>query len=165
MNIWPLQRDCNAFYGNPGNTSAQWAAWESAHLVKIPCPWVLHMDKEIVKEISIHKLCASSLTNVLNNIWDAVGKDQSAIETLHYDQFSGSYNQRPMRGGSARSMHGFGVALDFDYDDNLFHSTKHLFQDSSLIVVKFKEDGWQWGGDWSPGSVDAMHFQAARVHP
>ena len=23
---------------------------------------------------------------------------------------------------------------------------------------------WIWGGDWSPGSIDAMHVQAARVH-
>lgn len=165
MNVWPLQKDCNAFYGNPGDTPAQWASWESANLVRIPCPWILHMDKDIVKEISIHKKCAESLTGILGAIWEAVGKDQSAIETLHYDQFSGSYNQRPMRGGSARSMHGFGAAIDFDYDDNLFHATKHLFQDNSLLVVKFKADGWQWGGDWSPGSVDAMHVQAARVHP
>lgn len=165
MNIWPLQKDCNAFYGNPGNTSAQWAIWEAANLVDVLCPWVLHMDKLNIVEIRIHKKCADSLKTVLGNIWDAVGHDQSAIETLHYDQFSGSYNQRPMRGGSARSMHGYGCALDFDYDDNLFHATKHLFQDNSLIVVKFKEEGWQWGGDWSPGSVDAMHLQAARVHP
>jgi hypothetical protein len=32
-------------------------------------------------------------------------------------------------------------------------------------VIKFKEEGWIWGGDWLPGSVDAMHVQAARVHP
>jgi len=165
MNIWPLQKDCNIFYGNPGNTPAQWSAWESANLIDVPCPWILHIDKSIIKNISIHRKCADSLKVVLGNIWDAVGHDQSAIETLHYDQFSGSYNQRPMRGGSARSMHGFGCALDFDYSDNLFHATKHLFQDNSLIVVKFKEEGWQWGGDWSPGSVDAMHVQAARVHP
>jgi hypothetical protein len=27
--------------------------------------------------------------------------------------------------------------------------------------VKFKEEGWIWGGEWSP--PDAMHVQAARI--
>jgi hypothetical protein len=163
-NVWPLQKDCNAFYGNPGDSQAQWTAWESSHLVNVPCPWVLHMGKDVVTQIRIHKLVAPSLTAVLASIWDAVGKDQSAIDTLHYNQYSGSYNQRPMRGGTARSMHGFGAAIDFDDQENQQHHMQHLFQDSSLLVVKFKADGWTWGGDWSPASIDAMHVQAARVH-
>jgi hypothetical protein len=31
---------------------------------------------------------------VLNAIWDGVGKSMDKIKTLHYDQFSGSYNLR-----------------------------------------------------------------------
>jgi hypothetical protein len=161
---WPLQADCDAFYGCPGDTPDQWAAWVKEHVVDVPCPWVLNMGGVVVKEIQIHKKCADSLTRVLNNVWDATGKSQSAIETLHYHLYSGSYNQRPMRGGTHRSMHGYAAALDFDDKENEQHSANHLFQDSSLITVKFKEDGWIWGGDWSPQSVDAMHYQAARVH-
>lgn len=165
MPVWPLQRDCTAFYGDPGNTSQQWAVWEHAHLITVPCPWPLFYGASRVNGIRIHKLCAESLARVLSNIWEAVGKDVSAIETLHYQKYSGSYNQRPMRGGSARSMHGYGAAVDFDAEENAQHSLHHLFQPTSPIVVKFKEEGWAWGGDWSPGSIDAMHFQAARVHP
>jgi hypothetical protein len=168
-NVWPLQADCNAFYGNPGNIPAQWAAWEAANLVDVPCPWVIRfIDGNTitpVKAIRIHKKCADSLKVVLGSIWDAVGHDQSAIETLHYDHYSGSYNQRPMRGGSMRSMHGFGAAIDFDAEDNAQHAMKHLFQSNSVIVAKFEAEGWVWGGRWSPASIDAMHFQAARVHP
>lgn len=163
MTVWPLQKDCNAFYGNPGDDQASWELWERVNLVDVKCPWVLHMDKEILTSIRIHKACASSLTTVLGNIWDKVGRSQPMIEGLKYDSFSGSYNQRPMRGGTSRSMHGFGAALDFDYDDNLFHSTKHSFADNSLIVTAFKAEGAVWGGDWSPQSIDAMHFQFARV--
>lgn len=167
-NVWPLQRDCDAFYGNPGGSPAQWAAWESANLVDVVCPWqISFIDGKIiqpVKAIRIHKKCADSLKAVLENIWEAVGKDQSAIETLHYHHYSGSYNQRVMRGGSARSMHGYGAAIDWDAEENQQHSMKHLFQSDSLLVAKFKADGWTWGGDWSPGSIDAMHVQAARVH-
>jgi hypothetical protein len=161
---WPLQADCDAFYGNPGSTPGEWAAWESANLVDVACPWVLNMDAIVVTQIRIHKKCAVSLTQVLGAIWDATGKSQSAIETLRYNLFSGSYNQRPIRGGTMRSMHGYGAALDFDCADNEQHSMNHLFQDSSLITVKFKEAGAAWGGDWSSTSVDAMHYQFARVH-
>jgi D-alanyl-D-alanine carboxypeptidase len=168
MNVWPLQKDRDAFYGNPGATPAENAAWEAANLVDVLCPWKLFfIDGKIiqpVKAIRIHKKCADSLKTVLGNIWDAVNQDQSAIETLHYQHYSGSYVQRPMRGGTSRSCHGYGCAIDWDAEENMQHSMKHLFQPNSLLVVKFKEEGWTWGGDWSPASIDAMHVQAARVH-
>jgi hypothetical protein len=123
------------------------------------------MGKQHVPFITIHKKAAASLTRVLDSIWLGVGKDESAIETLHYNLFSGSFNYRPMRDGHALSMHSYGVALDFDASENPQHSTKHLFQSNSLIVTSFKAEGWIWGGDWSGTSIDAMHFQAARVHP
>ena len=70
----------------------------------------------------------------------------------------------PMRGGIALSMHSYGVAIDWDAEENPQHSAKHLFREDSLIVVKFKEENWVWGGDWGGSSIDAMHVQAARVH-
>jgi hypothetical protein len=33
---WPLQKECNAYYGNPRSTNFQ-----SIHLVTVPCPWKL----------------------------------------------------------------------------------------------------------------------------
>ena len=163
--IWPLQSNCNAFYGDPGDTPDQWAAWEKEYLVDVPCPWPLNMDNVVVTKIRINKKCADSLTRVLNNIWDATAHSLSAIQTLRYNLFSGSYNQRPIRGGTMRSMHGYGAAIDWDDQDNQQHALHHLFTDSSLLIVKFKEENWIWGGDWSPASIDAMHVQAARVHP
>lgn len=162
---WPLQADCDAFYGCPGDTPAEWAAWEAQHLVDVDCPWVLNDGGIIVKQIRIHRLCALSLQRVLGNVWDATGRSQSAIETLRYNLYSGSYNQRPIRGGTRRSMHGYGAAIDFDDKDNQQHDLHHLFQANSLITIKFAEEGWIWGGSWSPQSVDAMHWQAARVVP
>jgi hypothetical protein len=156
---WPLQRDATAFFGDPrkSNFSAQ-------HLVSVPCPWKLFMGKTELHSIQINKACAASLTRVLNFVWEKVGKDQSAIETLHYHLYSGSYNFRPMRGGSALSMHAYGAAIDWDDQENQQHHMKHLFQDNSLLIQAFKAEGWSWGGNWSPASVDAMHVQAARVH-
>lgn len=159
-NVWPLQSQCLAYYGDPRSPS-----WLQANTIDVPCPWPLHMGNLTIPHILIHKKCAESLARVLNNIWDASGKSLSTIQKLRYDQYDGSYNLRLIRGSAiAMSMHAYAAAIDWDAADNAQHSQKHLFQDDSLLVVKFKEEGWIWGGDWSPGSIDAMHVQAARVH-
>lgn len=158
MNEWPLQRECISFYGDPRQLG-----WLHDNTVDVPCPWPLWMGKIELNKILIHKKCAESLTRVLGAVWDAVGHDAAKIHALRYDVYDGSYNFRPMRGGQAWSMHSFACAIDWDAEDNPFHSTRHRFTDQDLLIVKFKEEGWTWGGDWSPGSVDGMHTQAARV--
>lgn len=157
--LWPLQRDCLSFYGNPSV-----ANWLHDNTTYVPSPWTLFVGAQPTSHILIHKKCADSLGRVLDAIWDAVGKDPAQIKALHYDKYDGSYNFRPMRGSAAMSMHSFACAIDWDAADNPFHASKHLFTDQSLLVVKFKEEGWIWGGDWTPGSQDAMHVQAARIH-
>ena len=158
-NVWPLQSQCISFYGDPRR-----ASWLQANTVDVPCPWPLKMGNLEIPHILIHKKCAESLARVLNSVWDAVGKSPGTIQKLRYDQYDGSYNLRLIRGSAvALSMHAFAAAIDWDAADNAQHAQKHLFHDDSLLIVKFKEDGWIWGGDWSPGSVDAM-VQAARVH-
>jgi hypothetical protein len=159
VNVWPLQSQCIAFYGDPRSPN-----WSHANTIDVPCPWPLHMGTLAIPHILIHKKCAESLTRVLNNIWDATGRSRDTIKTLRYDVYDGSYNLRTIRGGtSALSMHAFAAAIDWDAADNAQHSQKHLFQEDSLLVVKFKEEGWIWGGDWR-SSIDAMHVQAARIH-
>lgn len=159
MTNWPLQKDCLSFYGDPRGHS-----WLHHNTVDIFCPWPLHMGGVTVSKILIHQKCAKSLARILANVWDAVGRDVGKINQFHYDRFDGSYNLRVMRGGKALSMHSFACAIDWDAADNAFHAVKHLFTDASPLVVEFKKEGWIWGGDWSPGSQDAMHVQAARIH-
>lgn len=159
FNTWPLQSQCLEYYGDPRT-----GGWLHANTTDVPCPWPLYIGDIRITNILIHKKCAESLTRVLNAVWDVVGHDESKIHQLRYDRYDGSYNFRPMRGGHAWSMHSFACAIDWDAADNEFRSMKHLFTDQSLLIVKFKEEGWVWGGDWSPGSEDAMHVQAARVH-
>jgi hypothetical protein len=155
-----LQSECPRVDGNPGATG-----WAAHNLVSVPCPWKLFYERQPVKGILINKKCAESLTRVLGAVWEAVGKDQGQIEKLRYHLYSGSYNYRPMRGGAALSMHAYGRAIDWDDADNPHHSQKHLFQDNSLLITKFKAEGWEWGGNWHGNSIDAMHVQAARVRP
>lgn len=156
-NVWPLQRDARAFYGNPFS-----AGFAKNNIVLVSVPWTL--QHSTVSKIQVNKRCAESLERVLGNIWDAASHSQQIISNFRYDVFDGSWVVRNMRGGNAVSMHAYGVALDWDAKDNEQHSMHHFFTHDSLIVVKFLEEGWIWGGDWTPGSIDAMHFQAARVH-
>lgn len=160
ITAWPLQRDCDAFYGNPrgknGNYSPSWAA---ANLVHVPCPWPLFIEKKPVPFIRIHRKCAESLARVLADI--AHRCTAADIKALKYDQYDGTFDYRPMRGGKSLSMHSYGCAIDFDAADNPFRSKKHTFKADSPIVLAFKAEGWSWGGDWEP--PDAMHAQAARV--
>lgn len=164
MTTWPLQRDCDAFYGNPRGAGDTYSPkWAAANLVHVPCPWAIHIGKAPVPFITIHKNCADSLKRVLAEIWTAAGKDQAKIHAWRYDEYDGSFNYRPKRGASSLSMHAYGCAIDWDAADNAFHARKHLFTDKSPLVIAFRREGWVWGGEWST-STDAMHVQAARVH-
>ena len=164
INTWPLQKDVDAFYGNPRGVSSYNVNWARENLVHVHVPWPLHMDAIHIPAITIHKKCAESLSRVLAAIWKECGESEAKIHELRYDVFSGSFVFRAKRGASSLSMHAYGAAIDFDAPDNQMHATKHLFHDDSIIVRAFKNEGWIWGGDWSGSGVDAMHFQAARIH-
>jgi hypothetical protein len=153
-NSWPTQAEVWAGFYDP------------VKLVHVQCPWVFTVEGTHSQTITIHEKCAASLTRVLNFIWENVGKSQDKIHEFGYDVYDGSYVVRPMRGGSHPSMHSYGVAMDWNAAENPQYAplSKTKFKPNSLIVKAFKDEGWEWGGDWSPGSIDAMHFQAARVH-
>lgn len=155
-NVWPLQRDALTFYGNPYK-----AGFEDKNIITVHCPWMFTKGNNNIRS---HKKCADSLLRVLNATWEKLGKDQEHVKALGYDVFDGSFVVRPMRGGTAMSMHSVGAAFDFNAAKNMQHAMKHLFQHNTPLVDFFIAEGWVWGGDWSPASIDAMHFQAARVH-
>lgn len=155
-NIWPLQRDAVSFYGNPYQRG-----FEDANIISVHCPWLFNTGRNVIRS---HKKCADSLLRVLNATWDQCDKDQEHVKALGYDVFDGSFVIRPMRGGTNMSMHSVGCAFDFNAARNMQHSLKHLFQHNTPLVDHFLAEQWIWGGDWSSGSIDAMHFQAARIH-
>lgn len=162
--VWPLQRDCDAFYGDPRGARTYNPAWARDNLTRVHCPWALHMGAIPIPFITIHKKCALSLERVLARVWDEVGHSEARIRELRYDVFSGSFVYRAKRGGSSLSMHAYGAAIDWDAPDNQMHARKHLFTDDSPLIRVFKDEGWIWGDDWDGDGVDAMHMQAARVH-
>ena len=166
MPIWKTQSELYAgAYGEPGNSDRNNfnPEWLRENIAYVICPWVLTDGRNHFGHIGIHKNVAQSLSRVLHNVYDACGKSQAEIDKHRYNIFSGSLCYRPMRTSMHLSMHSYGVALDWDAPDNPLGSYTHRFAVDELLFVKFREEGWVCGIDWSRHSIDAMHVQAARV--
>lgn len=160
MQTWPLQRECDTFYGNPRGTNGRAnPGWEATNLILVPCPWKLSFAGQPVRGLRVHKKCAESMKRVLDAIWVRFGRSQAAIESARMHLYAGAYNYRLMRGGNSLSMHSYGCAVDFDPERNgLGDSTPAM---DRRVIEEFEREGWEWGGHWS--RCDGMHFQAART--
>jgi hypothetical protein len=162
--MWPLQRDCDEFYGNPRgpkNPTVVNPKWLIEHMGWVTPPFKMFYDGRPVTRFQLHEKCVDSMNRVLEDIWNRAERSQDLIHLWGADVFGGSYNYRLKRGQSTLSMHSYGCAIDLDPTNNGFNSRVHKFFSASPVVQAFKAEGWVWGGDWS--SPDAMHFQAARV--
>lgn len=161
MNTWPLQKNCDAYYGNPrGKNGQPSAAWEAANLVYVSAPWRLTYDGRPTR-LRVHKKVADSLKRVLAEIWEWAGRKQSVIDECGMSVTGGGYNFRLKRGGSSLSMHSWGCALDFDPANNGMGDTTPKLARYPAVLAAFAREGWEWGGDWSGKSCDGMHWQAA----
>lgn len=152
MPSWPHDdtKSLIAFYGKPGNT---------ANLVLVKPPWTMTFDGRPVKGVQIHKKCAESLKRVFDDIASQVDNDWSRLPR-GARIFDGSYNYRPVRGGSRPSCHSFGAAIDLDAEQNPMNSRGYKGTMSPMVINAFKREGWFWGGDFKTRK-DPMHFQAA----
>lgn len=162
MNQWPLQSQCDSFYGNPrgrdGNVNPK---WREENLVKIVPPYKVMFGHIPMERLIIHKKCAQSAMRILNNTWDKVGRSQAEIDKLHASLFSGSFNYRVIRGGNRLSMHAYGCAWDWDAPNNFLNDDTPFFTETHPFAIAHAEEGWVWGKDWKRS--DPMHWQAARV--
>jgi len=153
--VWPRQRDVMAFYGNVGTNQV---------LLDLPYPMRLtwNMD-QIVKRMSLHKKVAPSADRVLRRALKHYGLPK--LTALHLDRFSGSLNVRKMRGGSAWSMHSWGIAIDFDDSHNALNMNHTQAEFAKPAYVPWFEF-WEAEGWISLGrerDFDWMHVQAARL--
>jgi hypothetical protein len=163
---WPLQSDLKAMravYGNPdaNNDGAADLSWTAQHLTTIVPPYAMFYAGKRVSKITVNRACAPALLAALTGIGKHYGTS-AALAKAGLDQFGGLYNFRPKRSGSGSlSMHAYGVAIDMDPDHNPFKGKTRRMPDDAVRI--FKDQGAAWGGDWSAGSYDPMHFQFARV--
>lgn len=148
-NPWPKtdQASLSAFYGSPGDESK---------LVRIPAPVRMLYEGKVISTLLCHGKVADSLVRALK---DAADEAPSVVEAAA--DYSGVYNNRPMRGGSLPSLHARGAAIDLDADDNgnLVHWP--MVADMPIeVMMAFARQGWlSAGAAWGR---DGMHFQATQ---
>ncbi|GGH14958.1 hypothetical protein GCM10007036_14620 [Alsobacter metallidurans] len=173
MSIWPRQRDCDAFYGNPrSNDPTQAAAsWKKANLVRVgQLPFVMRYAGQPVTSVVCHRKVADAFRSVLDGVWRRSGCDQRVVDDWGMSVFSGSYNYRLMRGLNVLSMHSYGCAFDFDAPRNALHDRTPHFAQCPEVLAAWKQAGAVWGSDWNGNGsaadeprADGMHFQFATL--
>lgn len=150
---WPHDDTASllAFYGAP------WA--DDNLLTRVDVPFSMTYEGKVVRKVRIHRRCADALTTAFDLIAKAARSKPSVLR--HVSIFSGTYNNRPVRGSSRKSTHAFGAAIDFDAPNLPLGIRGVTSADMPQEVVDaFKETGAVWGGDFV-GRKDPMHFQYA----
>jgi hypothetical protein len=147
-NPWPAQSQSAlmAFYGKAGDES---------QLVNIDVTGLgVRFEGKPVRSMRVHHKCAESLLRVLREI---------AASPFRYvlGEYAGTYNNRPMRGGSLPSLHARGAAIDLMPDTN--RNNQHWPMSANMpieVMEMFAREGWiAAGAFWSR---DSMHFQATK---
>jgi hypothetical protein len=154
--VWPLQKDVAKFFGEMGKNQ-----------VKLPLPFDMRIawDKgTVIRSMSLHEKIAPAAGRVFARIADAY-PDAGTRARLGFDLFGGSLNVRKMRGGSAWSMHSWGIAIDFDPERNQLKWGRDRASLAKPECERFWQL-WEEEGFVSLGRAqnrDWMHVQAARI--
>lgn len=153
--VWPRQSAVPAYFGPVGLNQA---------FVTLPYPMRLAWDKSTtIKRISLHEKAADSAARCFDRIADAY--DDATRRNLGLDLFGGSLNVRRMRGGTAYSMHSWGIAIDFDPIRNQLSwgadRARLAKPDAAEFWSIWEAEGWVSLG--RERNYDWMHIQAARL--
>ena len=151
--LWPTQAQCPQFYGPPGKVK----------LKSIQLPYPFYYGGKLMKSTSVHEKIAEPVKRILQRVKDHYGVEK--INDLKLSDYSGCYNPRRMRGGSAWSMHAYACALDFNAADNQIHWGRDKARFAKPIYNRWWEL-WEEEGAVSLGRVanyDWMHVQFARL--
>lgn len=104
------------------------------------------------KQVKVHKK--------VQGLFEKVNREITAANTGYKFRLVGTYNWRQKNcpgGCSGLSTHSFGTTMDINWDTNPY-TTANTHDLPPAVVDIFKNNGFEWGGDWS-GSKDWMHFQ------
>lgn len=151
-NPWPYpdQASLRRFYGEPGDESK---------LVTLVFPYPIYYDGKLVRSTRCHEKVAHSLLRILTAIGKGYGNRRDIMEEA--EDYGGCFNNRNKRGGTSKSLHAYGAAIDLDADDNTFRDSWPMKSDMPLEIIEcFYREGWISGGvEWG---YDGMHMQASR---
>ncbi len=153
--VWPTQAEVADFYGEVGASQGSLA---------LPFPMRLAWARDsLVTRITLHRRVVESAGRAFEAIAAAYAPAQRV--ELGLDLFGGSLNVRRMRGGSAFSMHSWGIAIDFDPERNQLkwgRDRARLAQpDAEAFWAAWEAEGWVSLG--RARDYDWMHVQAARL--
>jgi hypothetical protein len=161
-------------FGRPNNNDGTLnEAWENANitLVRPPDGWQLfYQDDDGLKPVSgirLNKNVADGFGQVLTDIWNHVKTDlggsasdndiRKRLHDLRLDQHSGGFNYRVIHGTGRLSLHSYGIAIDWDADNNPQGHTSHTIPDWWYDI--WNAHGWVDGRHFS--NPDPMHVQFA----
>lgn len=147
-NPWPSsdQASLTKFYGEAGDES---------NLTPLDVSGLgLKYEGRAVRVTRCHKKVAESLKRIFTAI--SKGPHKAVLE-----KYAGCFNNRNMRGGTAKSTHSWGIAVDLEPDNNGNHISWPTRATMPLEVMEeFAKEGWlSAGAFWGR---DAMHFQATK---
>ena len=146
-NPWPYEttRDLNSFFGAPGSVGNL----GSINVMGLGVKY----EGKAVNSIYCNKKVGESLLRII--------KELSKKHPEVLAEFDGCYNNRNKRGGTTKSLHAYGAAIDFMASRN---GNKTAWPSKATMPVAvmeiFAKEGWlSAGAFWGR---DAMHFQATK---
>lgn len=152
-------RQCLNKYGDPNLLSTQakyFEVWEVpqdiqnafAH-VRFSQVGTIGFPKRIFINKDFRPVLQEALYNVINR--------GLASEMKSWD---GCFIIRNKRGLMSMSLHSWAIACDINAFENQLGKKPKL---SKKFAQCFKDAGCDWGGDWSGGRCDGMHFQIKSI--
>lgn len=155
---WPRQDQLESFYGPAGGSAA------TAGKVILPIPFKIAWNpSQTISRFSCHEKVAGPLTAIFAEAVEHYGEED--FRRLRLDRFGGCFNDRNMRGGSRKSTHAYGIAVDLDPINNQLRWTSRRAKFAKAEYEAFWQIVERHGGV-SLGrekDFDWMHFQFARV--
>ncbi len=156
-NGWPSQNEAelNKLYGKVGTNQVSLA---------LPYPHRLAWDlKTTINSYQCNAKVHDSAKRVLQRVFDHYGMER--IKELRLDRWGGCLNVRKMRGGTQWSMHSWGIAMDYDPENNQLKWGR----DKAVFSKPDYDDWWRFWEEegWSSlgriKNYDWMHVQATKL--
>lgn len=154
---WPNQDEESIieYFGHPGH-----------HLMRVTVPYPLIIAWDTSKQVNsfiCHEKVSASIKRVLRGV--SLHYSLPRVRELGLDIWGGCYNLRRMTGGKRLSLHSWGIAIDWDPENNQYNQTSVT---ATLAQPEYEKwwEIWEDEGWVSLGrerDLDWMHVQAARL--
>lgn len=152
------RHEVEAAYGTP-----KWSRPDpKKRAVKVPASWSSQMRSFTLhtgQKVRLHQSIGAEFVALYQQACEASGYTPSSVV---------GYVARTIGLTDRLSMHCYGIAVDFDPQQNPWggkqsDGTPSLMRQYPRFYKVFEDAGWTWGGRWDSGKGDDMHMQRAGV--